>query len=92
MYHVLSLKANLKSHILAVHERKKPLKCSICDARFSTRRNMKRHVASVHEKRKLYKCDICLLLNQPGVFTIKSDLTGHIETVHNDLINVMYRS
>jgi KRAB domain-containing zinc finger protein len=46
-------------HVASVHEEEKPIKCDICDYRFSQKSQMKRHVASVHEEEKPFKCDIC---------------------------------
>ena len=41
----------LKGHRASVHEKKKPLKCMICDVRFVGKSSLKRHITSVHEKR-----------------------------------------
>jgi uncharacterized Zn-finger protein len=39
-------------HIELVHEGKKPFKCNICDANFSTGGNLKGHIESVHKGKK----------------------------------------
>ena len=39
--------ATLKGHIASVHEKKKPLKCMICDLRFAGKGSLKTHVAVV---------------------------------------------
>ena len=52
-------KGSLKSHNAAIHEGRKPHKCTICDANFSQKGNLNVHVASVHEEKKSFKCTIC---------------------------------
>ena len=42
----------LKDHIDAVHEGKKPHKCSICDKSCVRKDQLKRHLDSVHEGKK----------------------------------------
>ena len=56
----------LRDHIAAVHEGKKPHKCSICDYRCAQKTNLNRHILSVHQgikrpkQNKLtYPCDLC---------------------------------
>ena len=41
---------NLKKHIEAVHEGKKPHKCVICEATFTQKTSLKKHITNVHEK------------------------------------------
>ena len=61
----------------AVHEGKRPYKCSECDADFAYKQHMKTHIISVHEKRKPHLCPTC------GVgFADKSNLINHISAVH----------
>ena len=61
----------------AVHEGKRPYKCSECDADFAYKQHMKTHIISVHEKRKPHLCPTC------GVgFADKSNLISHIAAVH----------
>ena len=50
---------DLKIHISAVHEGKKPYKCTICDNSFGLKRNLKSHIASVHEGKKSFQCNVC---------------------------------
>ena len=54
-------KQQLKEHILDVHEKNKPLQCSMCAARFSGRamENLKKHITSVHGAQKPITCTIC---------------------------------
>ena len=54
-------KQQLEEHILGVHEKNKPLQCSMCDARFSGKamENLKKHITSVHGAQKPITCTIC---------------------------------
>ena len=45
----------MKIHIASVHEKKKPHKCDICDAMFSTIANLRKHVSAVHEEKTVSK-------------------------------------
>ena len=36
------------THMVSVHEGKKPFECTICDASFALKHHMKGHIASVH--------------------------------------------
>ena len=49
------------NHVMYVHEKNKPLKCSMCDARFSGKamENLKKHITSVHGAQKPIMCTIC---------------------------------
>ena len=53
-------KSNLNSHVhvATVHERKKPFKCDLCNAEFTSKQRMKGHIATIHEGEKQFKCDI----------------------------------
>ena len=58
---------NMKIHISALHEGKKPFNCSSCDARFLARSTLKNHILCVHDRIKPHKCSICakyILLNE----------------------------
>ena len=46
-----ALKRFLTVHTASVHEGNKPLKCEICDKKFS-RSHLKKHSVSVHENMK----------------------------------------
>ena len=51
----------MKIHLKSVHEKKKPLKCSICNTSFSSKQNLKKHISEKHEgKKEYYECNICL--------------------------------
>ena len=58
-------------------ERKKPFKCEICNAEFTSKHGMKGHIATIHEGKKLFKCDIC-----NASFGKKGNLNKHVATVH----------
>ena len=62
-------KSQLSPYIEAVHKRKKPHICPICESSFSQKSNMKTHIASAHE---MYE----------SRFSAKSNLRNHIEVVH----------
>ena len=47
---------NLKQHIKAVHEGKKPFDCNICEDSFSSKGNMKTHIEIVHDGIKPFAC------------------------------------
>ena len=46
---VFALKNNLKKHIEAVHEGKKPFVCPRKSSRFARKQDLNRHVKAVHE-------------------------------------------
>ena len=37
-----------KSHVLSVHEGKKPYKCEVCDSSYSQPNTLRRHIDAVH--------------------------------------------
>merc|ERR1719369_1956672 len=58
----------LKNHILSVHEKRKPYKCSSCHYRSSLKGNVRKHIAKAHEGThskeiylgpKIHKCPCC---------------------------------
>ena len=67
----------MKTHVVSVHEGKKPFKCDICDYNCSQKSVMNRHVASVHQEKKPFKCNIC----DYSCFQ-KKDMKKHIASVH----------
>ena len=67
----------MKRHTEAVHKKKKPFDCDICDYRSSEKGTMKKHVYSVHENKKPFKCDIC-----DYRCSRRSNLKRHVESVH----------
>ena len=50
-------KSSNNTHVISVHEGKKPFKCDIFDRRWSRKSSM--NVASIHEGKNTLKCDIC---------------------------------
>ena len=63
----------LKRHISAVHEKKKPFKCVDCSSTFSRKEHMKKHISSFHEGIKPLMCEIC-----EKYLRGKNDLKRHI--------------
>ena len=66
-----------ENSIPAVHEEKKPYKCSSCSAAFSRRYHLNRHVSGVHENKKPFQCGTCLIK-----FLEEHELKRHIFAVH----------
>ena len=69
-----SKKSNFQTHLVSVHEGKKPFQCDIFSGTFQstsglqsridsvqlwTKNDLKRHTSSVHEGKKAYNCVIC---------------------------------
>ena len=67
----------MDKHISAVHEGKKPFKCSICDKSFGRKSHMELHISAVHEEKKPFECLLC----KEG-FTRKENMQKHISSVH----------
>ena len=57
--------------------RKKNVKCDICDTTFGQKGTLNIHVATVHEGNKPFKCNIC-----NASFGRRDYLNKHVETVH----------
>ena len=55
---VFSTMGILKNQVLSVHEKKRSLKCEVCDYSCSQKGDMKKHV-SIHENKRPFKCEIC---------------------------------
>ena len=49
-----SWRGNLNMHIAAIHENKKPHKCSMWDSSFSQKKSLDMHTASIHGDAKPY--------------------------------------
>ena len=47
------------THMVTVHEGKKPFECTISDASFALKHHMKGHIASVDKGKKPFECNIC---------------------------------
>ena len=67
----------MDKHISAVHEGKKPFKCTICDKSFGRKSHMELHISAVHEEKKPFKCLLCT-----EGFTRKDNMQKHISLVH----------
>ena len=50
---------SMATHVLSVHEKKKPLECGFREYSCNQKGDMAQHVLSVHEKKKPSKCHIC---------------------------------
>ena len=59
-----SSQSNLRLHIDAVHEKKRPYLCSECGDSFSTQNNLKRHITAVHKGQTTFK--ILILAAHPN--------------------------
>ena len=70
-------KQGLNSHIILVHEKRKPLKCEICGQGFVMKNLLKIHIENVHEGKKPNICEIC-----GAAFSLKTSLRIHIDGVH----------
>ena len=60
-------------------EKRKSLKCMICDASFTGKSSLKTHIASVHEEKKPFKCIIC-----DDSFAESGKLKTHNASVHEN--------
>ena len=75
--------SDVNTHVLSVHEGKKPLKkfpCHICSKLFTRKADVNRHVLFVHEGKKPLKQFSCLICTE--VFQKKSDFNRHVLSVH----------
>ena len=66
----------LSLHVAAAHEKKKPIKCYICEISFSERK-LKAHFTSAHGGNKPFKCSIC-----DSCFSHNRKLKIHVAAVH----------
>ena len=62
-----STQSNLRLHVDAVHEKKRPYLCSECGDSFSTQNNLKRHISTVHKGQTTFK--ILILASHPNQST-----------------------
>ena len=79
----------LKKHIETVHVGKKPIRCDICDAKFTEKSTLKYHIKSIHEilsilmpPRKFFIGKVVLL----GSFTNNPNLRKHILMLHKNAL------
>ena len=73
-------KHNLRNHISAVHEKKKPFLCEFCTYAASCRGSLNKHVKLVHDKTKDQLCPYC-----PYTAGLVQRLNQHINIVHKGL-------
>ena len=69
---------NLITHVITIHEKKKPFKCDTCGDCFGTNQRLGSHINSVHAKiKKQYPCSIC-----DKKYCRKDRLSTHLKTIH----------
>ena len=78
---VFSRAAELKRHVIAVHEQLKQFVCEICEAEFTCRKYLRNHKKFVHENVESHKCDLC---NKS--YSRKSELVKHKMSFHEKLL------
>jgi KRAB domain-containing zinc finger protein len=64
-------------------DRKKALKCNICDYSCNEKSTMNRHIKSVHEGKTSFKCTMC-----DKLFFAKRKMFYHMESVHAFKCNI----
>ena len=67
----------LDKHIAAVHEDKKPYKCTNCNFSFAFKGSLNKNCDVIHERKKQYKCSRC-----PVSFSCTWSLKRHNIIVH----------
>ena len=72
-------------HISSVQEGKKPYRCDICNAKFTSKQSLNGHMVSVHEGKKPFKCE-----TSDATFARKNELNRHIAAVHESTSNVTF--
>ena len=65
-------------NVASVHEKKKPNKCSECEAAFYLLKDLKDHVTEVHDGDKQFKCSKC-----DASFSLEKRLKSHIRVNHS---------
>lgn len=75
--HVFAQPADLKKHVLTVHDKKRPFQCEQCGKRFGEKGNMSKHMKSVHMNQRDFACSQC-----SSKFAFKDGLQRHIRLVH----------
>ena len=71
---------NLKNHIDAVHEERKPFKCEFCDYSCTHPSSLKKHISNIHGPKSVFKCRLC---NKK--FGSKQGMNNHIKNFHRIL-------
>ena len=74
-----SFKPQLKNHIAAIHDGKKPNNCTICNYASFTKAKLKKHIKSVHDRKKPYECSACkkTFSQKEKIFLIKEKKQRH---------------
>ena len=68
----------IKNHLVAVHEGKKPLKCEFCSSEFVLKSLLSVHIKNIHSTVKTpFKCSKC----NEG-FRLKNEMKMHVALVH----------
>ncbi len=75
--HVFAQPADLKKHVLTVHDKKRPFQCEQCGKRFGEKGNMSKHIRSVHMNQRDFACSQC-----NAKFAFKDGLQRHVRLVH----------
>ena len=78
--HYLWFHNSARTHVMSVHERKKPYKCLICDYSCFEKGTLKKHIHNVHEEKTQYKCPTCDFTS-----SYKNSLKANITTIHAGL-------
>jgi KRAB domain-containing zinc finger protein len=72
-----------KRHIVLVHGKIKPYKCSICDVSLNSKQAMMYHMYSVHEGKKPFRCSMC-----EKTYSSRDGLREHIKVNHRERENI----
>ena len=71
-------KRQLTLHIAAVHEKKKPFECELCNRRFVTRAQSVRHRLEKHGNVRPHECQLC-----DKKFKRNGTLVAHMKNIHS---------
>ena len=71
-------KKQLLVHISAVHEKKKPFECELCNRKFVTRSQSNNHLKEKHGNERPHECQIC-----DKKFKRNCTLVAHMKNIHS---------